>query len=144
MSQTDSVAALIWGSAAGWLASLGCVLGQRLLSLGEAMEAWTAGTREVLEPVFVLLLAWALGAVIADVCCANTADDTSSCLAAYADVATRVVEQHGGAICDFSGGSFVAVWDAGERQGEQLEPSTSGCSPRRGRVMLHGVRDAMM
>ena len=73
----DSVAALIWGSAAGWLASLGCVLGQRLLSLGEAMEAWTAGTKEVLEPVFVLLLAWALGAVIADV---GTAEFLASAL----------------------------------------------------------------
>ena len=37
------------GSAAGWLASLGCVLGQRLLSLGEAMEGVDCGDEEMLE-----------------------------------------------------------------------------------------------
>lgn len=63
----DSVTALVWGSAAGWLASLGLCLGQRLLSVNEAMEAWVGGIKEVLEPTVVLLLAWALGSVIADV-----------------------------------------------------------------------------
>ncbi|KAL1511864.1 hypothetical protein AB1Y20_005148 [Prymnesium parvum] len=67
----DSVTALIWGSAAGWLAAMGLVLWQKLLSLNEAMSAWTEGTKEVLEPTFVLLLAWGLGAVIQDV---GTAD----------------------------------------------------------------------
>lgn len=38
-----------------------------MLSLSEAMSAWGEGLKEVLEPTLVLLLAWALGAVIADV-----------------------------------------------------------------------------
>jgi len=73
----DSVTALIWGSAAGWLVSMGLCLSQRLLSLGETMAAWTEGTKEVLEPTFVLLLAWALGAVISDV---GTADYLATAL----------------------------------------------------------------
>lgn len=63
----DSVTALVWGSAAGWLASLGLCLSQRLLSVDEAMQAWVGGIKDVLEPTIVLLLAWALGHVIADV-----------------------------------------------------------------------------
>uniref|UniRef100_A0A7S0Q8N7 Na+/H+ antiporter NhaC-like C-terminal domain-containing protein n=1 Tax=Coccolithus braarudii TaxID=221442 RepID=A0A7S0Q8N7_9EUKA len=60
----DSVTALLWGSVGGWLAALALVLSQRLLSLGEAMEAWMEGMKDVLEPCFVLLLAWGLGSVI--------------------------------------------------------------------------------
>ena len=73
----DSVTALIWGSAAGWLVSMALCLWQRILDLGETMAAWTEGTKEVLEPTFVLLLAWALGAVINDV---GTADFLASAL----------------------------------------------------------------
>lgn len=67
LCRSDSINALIWSSAAGWLAALGLVLSQGLLTLGEAMEAWMAGMKDVLEPAFVLLLAWALGEVIGKV-----------------------------------------------------------------------------
>jgi len=67
LSHSDSITALIWASAAGWLSALGLVLAQGALSLDEAMAAWAEGLKEVLEPMLVLLLAWALGAVIADV-----------------------------------------------------------------------------
>ena len=75
----DSVAALIWGSAAGWAASLLLTLRQRLLPLGEAMGAWSEGAKEVLEPTMVLVLAWALGAVIGEV---GTADFLAGALRA--------------------------------------------------------------
>ena len=39
----------------------------QMLTLSEAMAAWIEGIKEVLEPTIVLLLAWALGSVIADV-----------------------------------------------------------------------------
>lgn len=39
--------ALLWGSVFGWLASLGLVLSQRILSLPEAMTAWGEGIKEV-------------------------------------------------------------------------------------------------
>ena len=64
---SDSITALVWGSVFGWLSSLGLVLSQRLVSLSEAMEAWTEGIKDVLEPTIVLLLAWGLGSVISDV-----------------------------------------------------------------------------
>jgi len=64
LSAADSINALVWASAAGWLVTLALVLSQRLLTLSEAMEAWMEGMKDVLEPTFVLLLAWALGAVI--------------------------------------------------------------------------------
>jgi len=67
LSNSDSITALIWASAAGWLSALGLVLAQGALALDEAMAAWAEGLKEVLEPMLVLLLAWALGAVIADV-----------------------------------------------------------------------------
>eukprot|EP00903_Cladosiphon_okamuranus_P005358 g5353.t1 len=66
LSNCDSVSVLIWASAAGWLASLLLVCGQGILTLPEAMETWMEGMKEVLEPQFVLVLAWALGNVVKD------------------------------------------------------------------------------
>jgi len=43
----------------------------QMLSLDQAMAAWGEGVKEVLEPTIVLLLAWGLGAVIADVSSTN-------------------------------------------------------------------------
>ena len=59
--------ALLWASAAGSIVAIALVVLQRILTLGEAMEAWMEGMKDVLEPTFVLLLAWALGDVIAHV-----------------------------------------------------------------------------
>jgi len=67
----NSVSALIWASTFGWILVTALAVGQRLLTLAQAMEAWVAGVQDVLEPCIVLLLAWGLGAVIADV---HTAD----------------------------------------------------------------------
>ncbi|CAM9348857.1 unnamed protein product [Ascophyllum nodosum] len=67
LSSCDSVAVLIWASAAGWFTSVIMVCSQGILSLPEAMEMWMEGMKEVLEPQFVLLLAWALGHVVKDV-----------------------------------------------------------------------------
>jgi len=71
LSASDSVNALVWSSAAGWLVSMGLVISQGVLSLDEAVQAWVEGMKDVLEPMFVLLLAWALGDVISHV---QTAD----------------------------------------------------------------------
>eukprot|EP00904_Undaria_pinnatifida_P013206 jgi/Undpi1/9015/HiC_scaffold_26.g11475.m2 len=67
LSNCDSVSVLIWASAAGWMASLLLVCGQGILTLPEAMDTWMEGMKEVLEPQFVLILAWALGSVVKDV-----------------------------------------------------------------------------
>lgn len=75
----DSVAALIWGSTCGCMVAMSLVLSQRILTLPDAMTAWVEGAKDVLEPTFVLILAWALGAVIADV---GTAEYLSTALQA--------------------------------------------------------------
>ncbi|CAM9347964.1 unnamed protein product [Chrysoparadoxa australica] len=67
LSNCDSVAVLIWASSAGWLASLFLVLLQGILDLPEAMESWMEGMKDVLEPQFVLVLAWGLGTVVQEV-----------------------------------------------------------------------------
>jgi len=77
LSASDSVNALVWSSAAGWLTAMGLVISQRVLTLDEAVAAWVEGMKDVLEPMFVLLLAWALGDVIAHV---KTADFLASAL----------------------------------------------------------------
>lgn len=77
LGECDSLRALVWSSAAGWLVSLSLVLAQKTLSCAEAMEAFVEGIKDVVEPTLVLLLAWALGAVISDV---GTASFLSSAL----------------------------------------------------------------
>jgi Na+/H+ antiporter NhaC len=64
LSNGDSVIALLWGSTLGMLASLSMLLGQRLLDLDQAMTTFVAGMRDVIEPIIVLSLAWALGSII--------------------------------------------------------------------------------
>ncbi|KAL3909446.1 MAG: hypothetical protein SGPRY_009424 [Prymnesium sp.] len=50
LSASDSVNALVWSSAAGWLSSMALVLSQGILSLEEAMQTGMDGMKEVLEP----------------------------------------------------------------------------------------------
>ena len=64
LGESDSIAALIWASTIGWLVSMGLVLSQSILDLTEAMDAWIEGMKDVIAPMIVLLLAWALGDVI--------------------------------------------------------------------------------
>jgi len=77
LSNCDSVKALLWASAGGFLVSTILVTAQGFLNLGEVMEAWMEGMKDVLEPQFVLVLAWALGQVVSDV---GTAEFLSSTL----------------------------------------------------------------
>lgn len=66
-AHADSNVTLIWAAFAGCAAALLMTLGQRILSLGEAMSAWTAGVKAMLFACIILTLAWSLGEVTADV-----------------------------------------------------------------------------
>ena len=57
--------------------TVGLVLSQRVLDLTEAMDAWIEGMKDVLAPMMVLLLAWALGDVLSK---AGAADFLSGAL----------------------------------------------------------------
>jgi Na+/H+ antiporter NhaC len=63
----DSYLALIWGSFASCAVALIMTLVQRILTLQEALEAWTAGLKAMLFAFVILVLAWALGQITVDV-----------------------------------------------------------------------------
>jgi Na+/H+ antiporter NhaC len=59
----DPLRSLLWAAFAGCLVAIVLVVGQRLLTLGEAMAAWLSGLRSMMLAVVILVLAWALGGV---------------------------------------------------------------------------------
>ena len=63
MGTADSYASLMWASLASVIAAAGLTLGQRILTLGETVEAWYAGLKSMLFAMIILVLAWALSDV---------------------------------------------------------------------------------
>lgn len=59
----DPFKSLIWGSFIGSVAALGLAVGQRVLTLQQAIEAWIGGMRAMLLAMIILVLAWSLGGV---------------------------------------------------------------------------------
>jgi Na+/H+ antiporter NhaC len=59
----DPFATLIWGAFAGCLVAVLLSVGQRILRLGETMEALLAGFKAMVLALIILVLAWSLGAV---------------------------------------------------------------------------------
>jgi Na+/H+ antiporter NhaC len=62
----DAFAALLWGSLLAVLVAAALSLGQRLLTIGETVDAWFAGLKSVLYVLIILTLAWALSAATDD------------------------------------------------------------------------------
>ncbi len=62
----DVYTALVWATLTGVAAAGALSLGQRILSLGETADAWFAGARSMLFAVVVLVLAWSLSGVNAE------------------------------------------------------------------------------
>lgn len=59
----DPFKTLIWASFAGNLVAISMAVAQRILKVGEALEAWLNGLRAMLLAIVILVLAWALGGV---------------------------------------------------------------------------------
>ena len=59
----NSYTAMMWASLASVLVAVVMTVGQRILTLTEAMDAWYAGMRTMLLAVVILVLAWALANV---------------------------------------------------------------------------------
>jgi len=57
--------ALLWGSLAGCILAIAMSVGQRILTLQGAISAWLAGMKSMMLAFVILLLAWSLGAVTA-------------------------------------------------------------------------------
>ena len=73
VGEANSYAAMMWASLASVVVAVALSVGQRILTLEEAMDAWFAGMRSMLLAVIILVLAWALSNV-------NTALGTSQWL----------------------------------------------------------------
>jgi Na+/H+ antiporter NhaC len=65
LGAADPFRALLWGSLAGCLVAIGLSVGQRILSLEEAINAWLGGVRALALAAVILTLAWSLGEVTA-------------------------------------------------------------------------------
>ena len=62
----DVYTALVWATLSGVVVAGALSLGQRILSLGEAVDAWFAGARQMLYAIIILVLAWSLSGVNAE------------------------------------------------------------------------------
>ena len=63
IGSADSYAAMMWASLAAVVVAIVMLVGQRILTLTEAMDAWYAGMRSMLLAIVILVLAWALSGV---------------------------------------------------------------------------------
>jgi Na+/H+ antiporter NhaC len=59
----DPFAALLWASFAGVVAAILLAVGQRLLTVPQAIEAWVGGMRSMVLAIVILVLAWGLSGV---------------------------------------------------------------------------------
>ncbi len=69
---------LAWASLSGCLVTVLMVVAQRILTLGQAMQAWLSGVESMVIAIVVLLFAWSLGGVCRDL---HTADFLTTSLA---------------------------------------------------------------
>jgi Na+/H+ antiporter NhaC len=67
----DSYLALLWSSFAACIVAAIMSLSQKLLSLGETINAWLNGIRSMLMALIILTLAWSIGAITVEM---KTAD----------------------------------------------------------------------
>jgi Na+/H+ antiporter NhaC len=63
VANASSFTALFWASLSGCTVAILLSLGQRILTLHEAMESWFAGVKSMLLAMLILLLAWSICAV---------------------------------------------------------------------------------
>lgn len=63
VGEANSYAAMMWASLASVVVAVLLSVGQRILTLEQAMDAWFAGMRSMLLAVIILILAWALSNV---------------------------------------------------------------------------------
>ena len=66
IGEADPFASLLWASFAGCAVAIAMVVGQRILSVKEALNALVGGMQSMLLAVIILVLAWGLGGVTGD------------------------------------------------------------------------------
>jgi Na+/H+ antiporter NhaC len=78
LGAADSLSVLLWASAAGSATAGFMAVSQRVLNASETMEAWFAGVKAMMVAMVVLVCAWSLGAVSADLFTAGYVVDVVS------------------------------------------------------------------
>ncbi|WP_412062704.1 Na+/H+ antiporter NhaC family protein [Rubrivirga sp. IMCC45206] len=63
IGEANSYTAMMWASLASVVVAVALSVGQGILSLEQAMEAWFAGMRSMLLAIIILILAWSLSNV---------------------------------------------------------------------------------
>ncbi len=71
LKASDSFKALLWGSFSGCIAAAILAVSQRLIRLGEVLDAWINGIKSMLPAFVILVLAWCIGKVCTEL---HTAD----------------------------------------------------------------------
>ncbi len=66
IGSSDAYKAMMWGSFGGALTAAGMSLGQNILNSHETVDAWYGGARAILFGMIVLVLAWSMSAVTAE------------------------------------------------------------------------------
>jgi Na+/H+ antiporter NhaC len=67
ISKSDSYSALLWASLSGCLVAILLTVGQRVMKVTEAIDAWFNGVKAMLLAMIILILAWSIGAVTEEV-----------------------------------------------------------------------------
>ena len=71
IGQADSYKALLWASLLSCVVAIALAVGQRILRITEAMDAWFNGLKSMLLAMLILTLAWSIGQITAEL---HTAD----------------------------------------------------------------------
>ncbi len=66
VGNADSFAVLMWASFVGSIAAILLAIGQRLLSLNQAIEAWVLGVKSMILAAIILTGAWTIGTICSD------------------------------------------------------------------------------
>ncbi len=75
LGQADSTVVLLWAAILSSVAALVLVSAQGILDFEEAMKAWVSGAKAMVLAMFILALAWGLGAVVEQLGTATTVSD---------------------------------------------------------------------
>ncbi len=67
IGESDSFQVLIWASFAGSIAAILLSISQRIQTVSDAIESWLSGVKSMVLAIIVLVLAWSLSRVAAEV-----------------------------------------------------------------------------
>ncbi len=66
IGSANAAVAMMWASFSGSIVAFALVLGQRILTFKEAMDAWIDGAKSLVIAIMVLVLAWSIGSLCKD------------------------------------------------------------------------------